>query len=218
MFPNYGLELITFFAIANLSLARKVEGLYNELILPIGFDARLIGNRVGEILLLFIFSTAFAAVLFAIATIIVGLLLCSKCWCCSWRKANLSKDDKRVQILPTNRGKVITKDDKRVQILPTNRGKVITKASAHDTIGIKRDSSREAKNEDGWHASGPPSYLMNDTKENSNVEKTRRNGLGTSSADPGSSTDDEFVDLDAAPASSVGKWEAGSMTFRLVLP
>ena len=199
MFPNYGLELITFFAIANLSLARKVEGLYNELILPIGFDARLIGNRVGEILLLFIFSTAFAAVLFAIATIIVGLLLCSKCWCCSWRKANLSKDDKRVQILPTN------------------RGKVITKASAHDTIGIKRDSSREAKNEDGWHASGPPSYLMNDTKENSNVEKNRRNGLGTSSADPGSSTDDEFVDLDAAPARSVGKWEAGSMTFRLVL-
>ena len=199
MFPNYGLELITFFAIANLSLARKVEGLYNELILPIGFDARLIGNRVGEILLLFIFSTAFAAVLFAIATIIVGLLLRSKCWCRSWRKANLSKDDKRVQILPTN------------------RGKVITKASAHDTIGIKRDSSREAKNEDGWHASGPPSYLMNDTKENSNVEKNRRNGLGTSSADPGSSTDDEFVDLDAAPARSVGKWEAGSMTFRLVL-
>ena len=199
MFPNYGLELITFFAIANLSLARKVEGLYNELILPIGFDARLIGNRVGEILLLFIFSTAFAAVLFAIATIIVGLLLCSKCWCCSWRKANLSKDDKRVQILPTN------------------RGKVITKASAHDTIGIKRDSSREAKNEDGWHASGPPSYLMNDTKENSNVEKNRRNGLGTSSADPGSSSDDEYVDLDAAPARSVGKWEAGSMTFRLLL-
>ena len=107
--------------------------------------------------------------------------------------------------------------DKRVQIHPTNRGKVVTKASAHDTIGIKRDSSREAKNEGGWHASGPPSHLMNDTKENSNVEKTRRNGLGTSSADPGSSSDDEYVDLDAAPARSVGKWEAGSMTFRLLL-
>lgn len=115
-------------AIGNWASAEKVNG--DELLLPIGFDARIMGKRVGQPVLLLLFSAIYACGLFMLTTFIVGLLLYCTCRDSSQpgtQKVDKSfsndKDNKRVQVFPTNRGKVLTETFKRHEAEPRNESK-----------------------------------------------------------------------------------------------
>lgn len=133
--------------VGNLATAEKVSDY--ELLLPIGFDARIIGKGVGQPVFLLLFSAIYACVLFMLATLFVGLLLCR-----TYR--DTVRDEKQFGKSRSN-----GKESKRAHVIPTNRGKFLTESSSlHET---EPRSESKQKNEDLWQAvrsvSGPTGFV-----------------------------------------------------------